>query len=1208
MRIGIRSPLAAAAVLWLTSIGDSHGQGKQDVRLVVQLGHTNSVRAVTFSPDGKRILTGSTDLTARLWDAQTGTELYTLLGTGPVVGFSPDGNRIVTHGREPTVWDATTGQKVLSLKGHRGGIWSVAYSPDGKRIATGGYDKTIKVWDALTGQVIHSLEGHTSGVWNVSFSTDGKHLVSGGGADGIVKVWDAATGRETLSFKGHAGGVWSVAISPDGKRIVSGGEDLTVKVWDATTGQEVRALQGHTKAVRSVAFSPDGKRIVSGGYDKTVKVWDATTGQEALTFKRHTEAVLSIAFSPDSQRIVSGGDEMGARVWDAATGQEIFSLNGHRESVNCVAFSPAGKRLASGAKDSKFSNRPGEVKVWDTTTGQQVLSLKGHTGWVMSVAFSPDDKRIVSASGDGTVKVWDALTGRETFTLTGHASWVMSVAFSPDGKRIVSGGGDHVVSDKPGEVKVWDATTGLAALSLKGHTRSVTSVAFSPDGKRIVSGSHDQTVKVWDAQTGKELLTFRGHTNGVYSVAYSPDGKRVLSAGGYDHTARLWDAETGRELFVLQNRTLPGALMSSIVSSVAFSPDGKRFLTGSWDQTVRLWDTETGQERRVLQGHTSRVTSVAFTPDGKRILSGADDHTMRLWDAESGKELCRLVSFADGTWAVADLQGHYDASHGGDVEGLHWVVGLEPIALKQLKERYYDPGLLAKYLGLNPEPPRAVDTIASVKLFPEVAVVQADPKKPQLDLTLTNRGGGIGRVVVLINGKELTADARPPDADTKAGKLDLKVDLSADPRLIPGRKNTVEVLTYNADGYLSSRGLVREFDGPGTAVIEPPHLHAIVVGVSNYRGDKLNLRYAAKDAADFAAALHLAAGRLFGADKVHLTLLTMVEAEQRPSRANLVKALEALKATRSGDIVVVYLAGHGVTQGGQDGDWHYLTADAQSADLVDPVVRTQVSLSSVELTDLLKAAPAQKQVLILDTCHAGRVLEKLTDKRDVPGSQVRALERVKDRTGMHILAGCAADSVSYEASRYGQGILTYSLLLGMRGAKLREGEYVDIVDLFSFAADKVPELARDIGGVQRPTIASPKGSSFDIGRLTGDDRSKVPLQSVKPVVLRAVFQLEKVARDSLGLSKRINDRLREASAAARGAKLVYVDADEFPGAMLVGGRYKVEGDKVTVSVTLFEGEQEKAAFTLEGAASKPDELAGKIMAEVEKRLAASGGK
>ena len=175
------------------------------------------------------------------------------------------------------------------------------------------------------------------------------------------------------------------------------------------------------------------------------------------------------------------------------------------------------------------------------------------------------------------------------------------------------------------------------------------------------------------------------------------------------------------------------------------------------------------------------------------------------------------------------------------------------------------------------------------------------------------------------------------------------------------------------------------------------------------------------------------------------------------------------------------------------------------------------------------------------------------------------------------------------------------------GAKLREGEFVDIVDLFGFAADKVPELARDIGGVQRPTIASPLGTSFDIGRLTAADRSNVPLQSVKPVVLRASFQSDKQARDSLGLSKLVNANLQTASSAC-GAKLVFVDAEEFPGAVLVGGRYKIDGDKATVSVSLFAGEKERAAFVIEGVASKPDELAAKIVAEVEKRLAADMSK
>jgi WD40 repeat protein len=110
-----------------------------------------------------------------------------------------------------------------------------------------------------------------------------------------------------------------------------------------------------------------------------------------------------------------------------------------------------------------------------------------------------------------------------------------------------------------------------------------------------------------------------GHSDWVSSVAFSPDGKRIVS-GSDDHTVKLWDVETGKEI-----RSFSGH--SSDVSSVAFSPDGKRVLSGSFDKTVKLWDAETGREIRTFSGHSYNVTFVAFNSDGKRILSGSSDGT-----------------------------------------------------------------------------------------------------------------------------------------------------------------------------------------------------------------------------------------------------------------------------------------------------------------------------------------------------------------------------------------------------------------------------------------------------------------------------------------------------------------------------------------------------------------------------------------------------
>jgi serine/threonine protein kinase len=253
-------------------------------RLLTLKAHKGGVWPVAFSPDGKRLFSGSmltvfasgerAEPELKVWDAQTGQELPFLKGGARSVAFSPDGKRGASRTSDNTVkvWDAQTGQELLTLKG---GGRSLAFSPDGKRLASASVVGTVKVWDAQTGQELLAFKGHTESVYSVAFSPDGKRLASSS-SDNTVKVWDAQTGQELLTLKGHASYVRSVAFSPDGKRLASAAADNTVKVWDAQTGQETLTLKGPPSNVRKVAFSPDGHRLASASQDGTVKFYDAT--------------------------------------------------------------------------------------------------------------------------------------------------------------------------------------------------------------------------------------------------------------------------------------------------------------------------------------------------------------------------------------------------------------------------------------------------------------------------------------------------------------------------------------------------------------------------------------------------------------------------------------------------------------------------------------------------------------------------------------------------------------------------------------------------------------------------------------------------------------------------------------------------------------------------------------------------------------------
>jgi WD40 repeat protein/tRNA A-37 threonylcarbamoyl transferase component Bud32 len=584
-------------------------------------GHEKPVELLLYSPDGRRLVSQADD-GHRLWDTATGQILAHFPGRRGSCSalFTADGRRLILA-REPEVglWDAGTGRQIAVVGNHRQPVIQLAISPDGRLIAShGDREKFVCLWDGMTGQEIASLHGHTAAPTCLVFSPDGSRLASGSPyPDNTVRLWEAASGRPLAVLHGHTNMIWSVAFSSDGRRLVSTSMDGTARLWDGVTGQPGAVLRGHTEGLSNAIFSPEGSRVVTCSEDRTLRLWDAGTGDLVTILRGHKSGVRGAHFIRGTSLLVSLANDGEARVWDLELAERNGILRGHHGFVYDVAFSPDGTQVASSAWD-------GTVRIWDATTERQTARLRHEGGKeedqiVSSVAWHPSGRQLASVTRNDTITVWEVGTGKAGRVLrapTGSWTGDARAVFDHAGTLLAAGSRD-------GSVRLWETAAGRLAGILQGHEGPVLDLAFSPDGTRLASVGFDGTVRLWDVATHKAVAALPGDKYG-YRVAYSADG-RLLAACSMRGQVRLWDAATHQELAVLP--------YGSGVLGLAFSPDGSRLATGCSDSTIHLWDVASRRDVCELRGHSAYVHAVAFSSDGTRLASASGDHTLRVWDA-----------------------------------------------------------------------------------------------------------------------------------------------------------------------------------------------------------------------------------------------------------------------------------------------------------------------------------------------------------------------------------------------------------------------------------------------------------------------------------------------------------------------------------------------------------------------------------------------
>jgi WD40 repeat protein len=429
--------------------------------------HKDILRCVAFSPNGKMIATCAEDSTARIWELETGNQLFGVNHTNKIFGiaFSPDGTWFATASKDRSarIWNSTTGKGEGILNGHTDKIWTISCSKNGMQLATGSFDNTIRIWNLEKRNFATDLFGHRWSVNKIDYSPDGNFIASGS-SDGTVKIWDVRNGKNILtSNQKHT--VTDLSYSQDGKSLAivtssyeevfannkfghstAINKDTTAKILDLGEKRNISKISALVNNANSIVFSSDGQYLAISLPDSTIEIINWNTLETINKIDIANSGILRVAFAIDCKRIATWFRNSGISIWDVKNNsKEYYDKLGFW--IHNAEFSPDGKHLAVAFGDPfGFSKYP---IIWNTESWKHPYILEGHFNEVNCISFSPNGKWLATGSSDNSAKVWDMKSRKDIFTLFGHKSFINSVVFSPNGKKIATGSSDNLI-------KIWD--------------------------------------------------------------------------------------------------------------------------------------------------------------------------------------------------------------------------------------------------------------------------------------------------------------------------------------------------------------------------------------------------------------------------------------------------------------------------------------------------------------------------------------------------------------------------------------------------------------------------------------------------------------------------------------------------------------------------------------------------------------------------------
>lgn len=285
------------------------------------------------------------------------------------ISYSPDGKTMVSTDSEGKIgfWDTQTGEQKKMTNFHNIPLYAMAYSPDGEYIAMAGREQAIVYYDGEKMEPMSSFIAHNDQILALAWGPK-QVLASASCAQrdprqwcikGEVAVWKfgekGMNPAEVKRFTDHSDWINAIAISPNGKFLATGSGDNLINIYNTKTWEKVNTIKGHTSRVNVLAFpDKDSDLIGSASLDGTARLWQVPDGDQEKLYKADGDKFMAMAFSPDGKMIAAGGSDQKILIWLVKKEKVLKEMSGLEGQVSSLAFSPDGTSLAAGLYDNNI--------------------------------------------------------------------------------------------------------------------------------------------------------------------------------------------------------------------------------------------------------------------------------------------------------------------------------------------------------------------------------------------------------------------------------------------------------------------------------------------------------------------------------------------------------------------------------------------------------------------------------------------------------------------------------------------------------------------------------------------------------------------------------------------------------------------------------------------------------------------------------------